>query len=142
MGVRGRGTQQGVVVWARDISPPTARARRAPLSSILPTCSAIVHHGGAGTALTALALGVPQLVIPQFADQPANATVVAARGVGLALLPHQRDATSVWALLLQLLDVPDYRRSAEEVRREIAAQPSPADLVTRLESLVRVPDEG
>lgn len=82
------------------------------------------------------------MVIPQFADQPANATVVAARGVGLALLPHQRDATSVWALLLQLLDVPDYRRSAEEVRREIAAQPSPADLVTRLESLVRVPDEG
>ena len=79
-------TQQGVVVWAGH-PPPTARARRAPLSSILPTCSAIVHHGGAGTALTALALGVFQLVIPQFADQPANATVVAARGVGLALLP-------------------------------------------------------
>jgi UDP:flavonoid glycosyltransferase YjiC (YdhE family) len=106
-----------------------------PLSTVLPTCAAIVHHGGAGTALTALAHGVPQLVIPQLADQPANAAVIAARGVGLACSPDEADAASVKASLLRLLELPDYRRTAREVQAEIAAQPSPSDLVARLEEL-------
>ena len=107
-----------------------------PLSVLLPSCAAIVHHGGAGTALTALVHGVPQLVVPRLADQPANAAVIAARGVGLACSPHEATATAVRDGLLRLLDVPDYRRAADEVRAEIASRPSPASLVARLEELV------
>ncbi|MEU9040607.1 MULTISPECIES: nucleotide disphospho-sugar-binding domain-containing protein [unclassified Kitasatospora] len=107
-----------------------------PLSTLLPTCAAIVHHGGAGTALTALVHGVPQLVVPRLADQPANAAVIAARGVGLALAPHEATATAVKDGLLRLLDAPDHRQAAREVQAEIASRPSPAALVTRLEELV------
>lgn len=110
-----------------------------PLSAVLPSCSAIVHHGGAGTALTALAHGVPQLVIPRLADQPANAAVIAARGAGLVCSPGEADAAAVKASLLRLLREPEYLRTAREVRAEIAAQPSPAALVTRLEGLVDGP---
>ncbi|MER7580205.1 nucleotide disphospho-sugar-binding domain-containing protein [Kitasatospora sp. NPDC097691] len=106
-----------------------------PLSTLLPSCAAIVHHGGAGTALTALAHGVPQLVVPRLADQPANAAVIAARGVGLACAPHEATAATVKDLLRQLLDVPDHRRTAREVQAEIAARPSPAALVGRLEEI-------
>ncbi|MGX1371758.1 UDP:flavonoid glycosyltransferase YjiC (YdhE family) [Streptomyces canus] len=106
-----------------------------PLSALLPSCSAIVHHGGAGTSLTALAHGVPQLVLPRMADQPANAAVVAARGAGLLLAPEETNAASVEAALLRLLRETGPARVAREVRAEIAAQPSPADLVVRLESL-------
>ncbi|WP_344336467.1 nucleotide disphospho-sugar-binding domain-containing protein, partial [Kitasatospora putterlickiae] len=66
-----------------------------PLSALLPSCAAIVHHGGAGTALTALVHGVPQLVVPRLADQPANAAVIHARGVGLARAPHEATAAAV-----------------------------------------------
>ncbi len=45
---------------------------------------AVVHHGGAGTTTTAAAVGVPQVVIPQIADQPYWARRVADLGVGAA----------------------------------------------------------
>ncbi|MFE9117175.1 glycosyltransferase [Streptomyces sp. NPDC007172] len=46
-------------------TPPNVRAVDfVPLNQLLPSCAAIIHHGGAGTFLTALAHGVPQVVVP------------------------------------------------------------------------------
>jgi vancomycin aglycone glucosyltransferase len=46
--------------------------------------AAVVHHGGAGTTTTATRAGVPQVVVPQWADQPYFASRVAGLGVGVA----------------------------------------------------------
>ena len=46
--------------------------------------AAIVHHGGAGTTTTAARAGVPQVVVPQWADQPYWARRVADLGIGVA----------------------------------------------------------
>ncbi|MEZ0354269.1 glycosyltransferase [Mycobacterium sp. pR1184] len=46
--------------------------------------AAVVHHGGAGTTTTAARAGVPQLVVPQGADQVYWAIRVAELGVGTA----------------------------------------------------------
>ncbi|WP_027345226.1 glycosyltransferase [Hamadaea tsunoensis] len=46
--------------------------------------AAVAHHGGAGTTTTAGLAGVPQLVIPQYADQPIWAARVAELGIGVA----------------------------------------------------------
>ncbi|MEU7875674.1 glycosyltransferase [Dactylosporangium sp. NPDC049140] len=43
-----------------------------------------IHHGGAGTTTTATRAGVPQIVVPQWADQPYFAGRVAALGIGAA----------------------------------------------------------
>ena len=43
-----------------------------------------MHHGGAGTTTTAARAGVPQVVVPQWADQPYFASRVAALGIGAA----------------------------------------------------------
>lgn len=51
--------------------------------------AAIVHHGGSGTTLDALAAGVPQVVVPLMADQSANGEAVSAAGAGAALHPGQ-----------------------------------------------------
>ena len=51
----------------------------------MPHAQAMVGHGGAGTTLAALAGGVPQVLLPVFADQPMNAARVAEFGAGLAL---------------------------------------------------------
>ncbi len=46
--------------------------------------AAVVHHGGAGTTTTATRAGVPQVVVPQMADQPYFAGRVAELGIGAA----------------------------------------------------------
>jgi UDP:flavonoid glycosyltransferase YjiC (YdhE family) len=109
-----------------------------PLNAVLPTCSAIIHHGGAGTTFTTLAAGVPQLVIPQFADQPINAAAVASRGVGIYLPESKTDAASVRDLLFRLLDDPAISQAASEVRDEIAAMPPPGEIIERLATVASV----
>ncbi|MER7107241.1 glycosyltransferase [Streptomyces sp. NPDC000229] len=46
--------------------------------------AAVVHHGGAGTTTTAARAGAPQVVVPQFVDQPYWARRVAELGIGAA----------------------------------------------------------
>ena len=46
--------------------------------------AAVVHHGGAGTTTTATRAGAPQVVVPQWGDQPYWASRVAALGIGVA----------------------------------------------------------
>ncbi|GAB3433188.1 salmochelin biosynthesis C-glycosyltransferase IroB [Flindersiella endophytica] len=109
-----------------------------PLGAVLPTCAAIVHHGGAGTCLTPMACGVPQLVVPRrFADQPVNAEIVAGRGLGIVLPPEEVTAETVRSALEQLLVEPKYAKTAGEVRAEMAELPSPADIVSSLAKVIR-----
>jgi vancomycin aglycone glucosyltransferase len=46
--------------------------------------AAVVHHGGAGTTTTATRAGAPQVVVPQWTDQPYWAGRVADLGIGAA----------------------------------------------------------
>ncbi len=102
-----------------------------PLSVFLPSCAAIVHHGGSGTTATPLFYGVPQLVLPSFADNPMSAERVAKRGVGLSHDPATVDVPTVRELVRQLLDDASFRTAAAEVRAEMAEQPSPAEVLAR-----------
>jgi UDP:flavonoid glycosyltransferase YjiC (YdhE family) len=58
------------------------------LAQLLPHCSAIVHHGGIGTVVSALAAATPQLLIPFSYDQPDNAHRVRRMGAG-GFLPQR-----------------------------------------------------
>ena len=46
--------------------------------------AAVIHHGGAGTTVTATRAGAPQVVVPQIGDQPYWAGRVAELGIGVA----------------------------------------------------------
>lgn len=52
--------------------------------ALFPHTAAVVHHGGAGTTMTATRAGTPQVVVPQLADQPYWAGRVAELGIGIA----------------------------------------------------------
>ncbi|WP_444950174.1 glycosyltransferase [Micromonospora ureilytica] len=98
-------------------------------AELLPLVDAVVHHGGSGTTLGALAAGVPQLMLPQGADQFANADTLAAAGVALRLLPGQVDAYAIAEQVHRLLPRrgnAEQRDAARAVAEEIAAMPSPA----------------
>ncbi|GGS46197.1 MULTISPECIES: glycosyltransferase [Actinokineospora] len=103
-----------------------------PLIALLRTCDAAVHHGGSGTLMAVLDAGLPQLVLPQGADQFANAEAVRKRGVGLVRTPDGLSA----AAITELLGDGDLRAAAAEVRAELRALPAPSALVDRLTGLV------
>ena len=77
-----------------------------PLSRILPRTSALVHHGGIGSAAAALAAGVPQLVMPFAHDQPDNAARLCRLGVASALWPRRASGARMAARLRHLLSSP------------------------------------
>ncbi|MEH0927729.1 glycosyltransferase [Micromonospora sp. CPCC 205558] len=96
-------------------------------AELLPLADLVVHHGGSGTTLGALAAGVPQVMLPQGADQFANADTVVAAGVALRLLPGEVDADAIAEQARRVLSRHDARRDAARlIAEEIAGLPSPA----------------
>jgi enterobactin C-glucosyltransferase len=117
-----------------DFGPLPANVRLVdwvPLSALLAVSSAAIHHGGAGTTLTALAAGLPQLVLPQGADQFQNAAAVAKSGAGAVVRPEELDADRLGELVTDRAA----RAAARSVAAEMAGQPTPADVVPRLVEL-------
>ncbi len=73
--------------------------------------AAAVHHGGAGTTTTATRAGVPQVVVPQWGDQPYFAGRVAALGIGAAHDAQAPTAASLSAALETALAPPTRERA-------------------------------
>ncbi|NUT52974.1 MAG: DUF1205 domain-containing protein [Saccharothrix sp.] len=103
-----------------------------PQADLLPHVDVVVHHGGSGTTLGALAVGAPQLVLPQGADQFANADAVHAAGAGLRLLPEEVSADAVADAVLALTRDDGHAAAARAVAEEIARMPSPDEVARRL----------
>ncbi|WP_026401569.1 nucleotide disphospho-sugar-binding domain-containing protein [Actinomadura rifamycini] len=107
-----------------------------PLSLLLPGCSLVVHQGGPGTALAAVAAGVPQVTIPSIGDQPLNTERLEAAGAARGVAFAELSPAVVRAAAAAVLDGPGYAAAAEALRAENAAQPAPATAVDRLLALV------
>ncbi|XVF39067.1 hypothetical protein PTKIN_Ptkin01aG0006000 [Pterospermum kingtungense] len=58
-----------------------------PHDWLFPQCSAVVHHGGAGTTATGLKAGCPTTIVPFFGDQFFWGDRVHQRGLGPAPIP-------------------------------------------------------
>ncbi len=102
---------------------------------LLPHCAAVVSHGGSGTVLGGLAVGVPHLLLPQGADQFRNADACLAAGAGLALVGDAVTPGSIDAALTALLTGGSYREAARRVQAEIAAMPDVDEVAAVIEAL-------
>ncbi len=96
--------------------------------TLLPLCNAVVSHAGAGTLLGAAAFGLPQLLLPQAADQFRNAAALVGTGAGLALAPQDCTEDAVEAAARSLLASNVTRHAARHLADEIADMPT-ADAV-------------
>ena len=120
------------------LGEPSARfhvERFVPQTMVLPYVDAVVSHGGAGTLLGALGWGLPQVVLPQGADQYINGQTVAGSGVGRCLLGEEMTPSAVAAAVEAVLTDGPERAAARGLQAEIAALPSPAEVVPVLEAL-------
>lgn len=107
-------------------------ARYVPHALLLPHCRLVVSQGGAGVLFGALSHGLPQLVLPQGADQFMNAQACRRAGAGLVLEPQQVTAQAVHDAARLLLERPSYAQQARVIADEIAAMPDAVDLLEAL----------
>lgn len=106
-----------------------------PQADLLAHADLAVHHGGSGTTVGAMTAGVPQLVLPQGADQFRNAETVENAGLGARLVGEEFTSDAVFAAAGRLLADAGARRSANAIAAEIAAMPTPAEVVPKLVEL-------
>jgi UDP:flavonoid glycosyltransferase YjiC (YdhE family) len=104
-------------------------------SAVLPLVDLIVHHGGTGTVLSALEVGLPQLLLPQGADQFFNAEILTTTGAARALPNDAQQLGAIGDAVQALLGDSPERHTAARVRDEIAAMPSAAEVVPTLVEL-------
>jgi len=116
--------------------------RYVPQSLVLEHCDVVVSHGGSGTVLGAAALGLPQLCLPQGADQFLNAVAIASAGAGIALMPEECTPDAVTGAVGRLLRDHSYRDAAARVCESIASMPTVEEVAAILESVARTPDAG
>lgn len=122
-----------VITTSRQPSPCLEdRVHETPfvdLTDVLPACTLVVCHGGAGTVLAALAHGLPLIVSPRGApSQKRMADAVAARGVAVILDNETAD-------VIDLIDAArntERRMHARDVANEIASAPHPAEIAELL----------
>lgn len=103
-----------------------------PQAHLLPYVDLVVHHGGTGTVIGSLASGVPQVVMPQGADQFWNADHLAAEGA-CRIVPPGAPPGSIAAAAAALTEqhAPE-RAAARRLGGVIAAMPSPDAVARRL----------
>ncbi|GGP00816.1 glycosyl transferase [Wenjunlia tyrosinilytica] len=107
------------------------------LHTLLPTCSAIIHHGGYGTYATALVNGVPQLILStSVSDHEMRGESLRDSGAGVYLHHREAGAEEVLGQVRRMIAEPGFTDCAERLRAESAAMPSPHELVPVLERMV------
>ncbi|GAB1513955.1 glycosyltransferase [Actinophytocola sp. KF-1] len=107
-------------------------ARFVPQAEVFAHVDLVVHHGGAGTMLGTAAAGLPQLVLPQGADQHVNAAAVQRAGAGRALANGEQTPGAIGSAVGHLLTECQERATAQALAKEIAAMPSPAEVASAL----------
>ncbi len=118
--------------------PANARVERfIPQAELLPSCSAVVHHGGAGTTFGALAHGVPQVILPQGADNYEHAAMCERAGTAIALRPEVLTQASLAGAVRRVVLAADHATASRRCAAEIVAMPDAVAVATALRSWVR-----
>jgi UDP:flavonoid glycosyltransferase YjiC (YdhE family) len=105
-------------VPSTDVSVPARVEVRdwVEFDDIFPSTDLLITHGGMATAASAMAHGVPMILLPQSRDQHLNASRVAEQGAGL-VLPKDSPPAAVRAAVEQILNDPRFRESATDFSR-------------------------
>lgn len=111
-----------------------------PLDVVVPTCDLVLHHGGATSAMTIMAAGVPQLILPENAHTRTVAGALVGYGAGVIFDPAQQSpdtnlAEAITATSQEILSNSHFASRAGDLAREIAGLASPATVAVEVEAL-------
>ena len=91
-----------------------------PYDHLLPHVTAVIHHGGTGTTHRAICHGVPQLILPQVADQFIHAMAVNQHGNGKMLLPWHLSKDAIFNKLKEVVVNQTIHRAAQKLQNQFA----------------------
>jgi UDP:flavonoid glycosyltransferase YjiC (YdhE family) len=111
---------------------PVRIERWVPQTQVLDQTALLVSHAGSGSFLGALRVGIPQLCLPQAADQFRNGEAVSRSGCGTTLVPDDVTTSGVRAAIHDLFTDDGPRRAAQGLAAEIAAMPTAAETASAL----------
>ncbi|MDV6263937.1 nucleotide disphospho-sugar-binding domain-containing protein [Rhodococcoides yunnanense] len=108
-----------------------------PLAQVMPTCSAVIHHGGFGTFFAAALHRVPQMIVMDKLGSALNsARYLKERNAGVVLQSNGLNSTEVREQLSKLLTDPLLSDGTEEIYADITSRPTPSEIVPVLERIV------
>jgi MGT family glycosyltransferase len=117
-----------------DAPPNVTVVRSAPHAEVLQHASAVITHGGHGTAIKSLAHGVPVVAMPIGRDQPDVAARIVASGAGLRLRP-KASSDKIAAAVRRVLNEPSFAAAAERMAGSIREDMAEDRAVAELEAL-------
>ncbi len=123
----------------RELAPVPANARVEqfiPQAELLPSCAAVVHHGGAGTTFGALAHGVPQVILPQGADNYELAAMCECAGAAEVLRPDKVTAANLAAAVRNVLRTESFAAAGRACAAEILSMPDAAATAAALHAWI------
>ncbi|MFD9888464.1 activator-dependent family glycosyltransferase [Amycolatopsis sp. NPDC059027] len=106
-----------------------------PFHELLPTCAAVVHHGGGGTRATAEFHGVPQVIAAYGWDTVVKAQRMQELRAGLYVPIAAATPEVLRECVVRVLGEPSFVEGARRLRDELLAEPAPNDIVPLLEEL-------
>jgi sterol 3beta-glucosyltransferase len=111
------------------------RGRR--IAALVSSCSAVVHHGGAGTTHMALRAGKPALVLPFILEQRMWAKRVEHVRAGRSLSFWKATPDRIARVLNEVVASPALHEGAQRMAASMAREDGAAVAVLRLEALAR-----
>jgi rhamnosyltransferase subunit B len=108
----------------------------APVTQVLPHCSAVVHAGGHGTTAAALAAGVPSVVVPMLFDQQWHARRAQELGVGTYVRRGRALAARLEHALHSIADGHGARAAASAISSQIEAENGPRQAADQIDALL------
>ncbi|GGU72074.1 nucleotide disphospho-sugar-binding domain-containing protein [Lentzea flava] len=119
----------------QTVPPNVSTVDFVPLGQLLPTCSAIIHHGGGGTLTTAVAHKVPQLIDSGGFESFTYSRYALDNGAGLTIDQDEQTVDEMRKRLMQVIEDPAFAAGTERLHASWLAMPSPNDIVPVLEGL-------
>jgi UDP:flavonoid glycosyltransferase YjiC (YdhE family) len=113
-----------------------------PQSLVLEHVDLFITHGGLNSIRDTIAGGVPQVLLPFFADHPGNALRCEQLGTGIRIDPTTVTAAQVLSACERVLADPSYRQATEELRTQMRALPGQTAFAGDLRLLIDKGSEG
>jgi UDP:flavonoid glycosyltransferase YjiC (YdhE family) len=126
----------------RDVGPAPEHVRVerfVPHDEAVGGADVVVHHGGSGSLMTALAHGLPSVLLPLGADQPHNARRARELGVAEALDAASATPTAIGLAVGRALADASMRQRCERVAAELRALPGVGCAVAALHDAAQQP---
>ncbi len=90
-----------------------------PINDILDKFDLVIHHGGHGISLQAIASSVPSVVIPTFDEREYNARQIVKLNIGKLIRPEKISPTILYQESIQLIKDEKIRKSLLHLKNKV-----------------------